>query len=57
MKQEKSNHKPLESGMITQVPPGGSLRDVVETWEILRDFARNPTCAEELGWPEWLHWF
>lgn len=57
MKQEKSNHEPLKSGTITQVSPGGFLRDVVEIWEFLKDFSRNPTCAEELGWPEWPHWF
>ncbi|BCS98063.1 hypothetical protein DSLASN_36950 [Desulfoluna limicola] len=57
MTQEKQKQEPMKSGGLTRVPLGGSLRGVVETWEILKDFSRDPTCAEELGWPEWLHWF
>lgn len=57
MTQKKQKQEPMNSGIISRKPLGGSLRDVVETWELLKDFSRNPTCAEEIGWPEWPHWF
>ncbi|VFQ43901.1 hypothetical protein [Desulfoluna butyratoxydans] len=35
----------------------GFIRDLSETWAFLKDITREPTCAEELGWPEWRRWF
>ena len=57
MKQEKPSQVPSKSGALSSVPVAGSLRDLVETWELLKDVTHELTIREELGWPEWRRWF
>lgn len=57
MKQETPKQVPSTPGSLSQGIVVGSMRDILEVWELLKDVTSKPTVSQELGWPEWWRWF
>ena len=53
----RSRHEKKVPHPVMKLPILHQIQDILDVWQVVKEYSRKPTCGEEMGWPEWRQWF
>ena len=53
----RNRHNKPTTTTCQKLPVVSQICDIIEIWQIIKEYGRKPTCDEEIGWPDWRQWF